>query len=234
MGSKDEFFEATGPTSPPPHDSPAFFTNGTNIWRGVDVVGKSLGVRGSGGDPGSVGVEGHGGAGGNGVFGQGMNGVVGLSAGAVRNPTAKSTYPAGVYGFGDGGQAAGVRGEALGPNAGVFGISHSLHGVVGPGVQGQSKNGTGVVAIGDTGVFAQGITGPGLQATSQSQGGTFESELRAQIRLVPSNSQTDPHQFPQSEVGELAVTFTDVPAFPSLWFCIVGGPPGQSLWKKIS
>ena len=54
------------------------------------MVGKSLGVRGSGGDPGSVGVEGHGGSGGNGVFGQGMNGVVGLLAAAVRNPTAES------------------------------------------------------------------------------------------------------------------------------------------------
>ena len=76
--------------------------------------------------------------------------------------------------------------------------------------------------------------GPRLQATSKNQGGIFESEFRAQIHLIPSDSQTDPHQFPMSEVGELAVTFTDVPAFPSLWFCLVGGGPGQSLWKKIS
>jgi hypothetical protein len=233
MGSQDSFFEALGPTSSP-NDSPGFFTNATGLWRGVDVTGKSLGVRGRGSDAGSVGVEGHGGPGGNGVFGQGMNGIVGLSAAAVRNPDTESSNPAGVFGVGDGGHAAGVRGEALGPNAGVFGISHSLNGVTGPGVQGQSKNGNGVLAIGDTGVVAQGTKGPGLQASSQqSQAGTFESESRAQIRLVPS-SQTDPSQFPQSDLGDLAVTFTDVPAFPSLWFCIVAGGPGQSQWKKIA
>ena len=56
--------------------------------------------------------------------------------------------------------------------------------------------------------------------------GAFESENRAQIWLIPSNSQTDPNQFPpQSEVGDLAATFTDVPAVPSLWFCIVAGGP---------
>jgi hypothetical protein len=221
MGSQDNFFEALGPTSPSPHDSPGFFTNGSQIWRGVDVTGKQLGVRGRGGDPGSVGVEGHGGPGGNGVFGQGKNGVVGLSAAAVL----KASDPAGVFGVGDGEQADGVRGEALGPNAGVVGISTSSNGVSGPGVHGVSKDGIGVLAIGDTGVHAEGTTGLGLQASS---------EFRAQINLVPSRSQTDPRQFPLSEVCDLAVTITDPPAFPSLWFCLVAGGPGQSQWKKIA
>jgi hypothetical protein len=253
MGSQDSFFEALGPTSSP-NDSPGFFTNATGLWRGVDVTGKSLGVRGRGSDPGSVGVEGHGGPGGNGVFGQGMNGIVGLSAAAVRNPPTEGSEPAGVFGVGDGSSAVGVRGESIGPNAGVVGISHSVGGVgAGPGVRAESDDGIGVAAKGETGVRAQGqkygveaysedvgvytrtTKGIGLQTYSKdSQAGTFESEYRAQIRLVPSNSQTDPRQFPQSEVGDLAVTFTDVPAFPSLWFCIVAGGPGQSQWKKIA
>ena len=164
-----------------------------------------------------------------------MNGVVGLSAAAARNPATEASEPAGIFGVGDGRSAVGVRGESLGPNAGVVGISHSVTGVTGPGVRGESKDGIGVVAIGDTGVYARGIQGPGLQAyTKESQAGVFESEYRAQIRLVPSNNQRDPGQFPQSEVGDLAVTFPDVPASPSLWFCIVGGGPGQSQWKKIA
>ena len=142
MGSQDDFFEALGPTSPPPNDSPGFFTNASRIWRGVDVAGKQLGVRGRGGDPGSVGVEGHGGLGGNGVFGQGMNGVVGLSAAAVRNPATEASDPAGVFGVGDGSSAVGVRGKSIGPNAGVVGISHSVGGVgAGPGVRALSDDG---------------------------------------------------------------------------------------------
>jgi hypothetical protein len=253
-GSQDSWFEALGPTSLPPHDSPGFFTNAAGLYRGVDVTGNHLGVRGTGRDPGSVGVEGHGGPGGNGVFGQGMNGIVGLSAAAVRNPATEGHEPAGVFGVGDGSSAVGVRGESIGPNAGVVGISHSVGGVgAGPGVRAESDDGIGVAAKGDTGVRAEGKTygveayshgtgvyaratkGLGLQAYSkESQGGAFESENRAQIRLIPSNSQTDPNQFPQSEVGDLAVTFTDVPAVPSLWFCIVAGGPGQSQWKKIA
>jgi hypothetical protein len=255
MGSQNDFFEALGPTPPPPNDSPGFFTNATRIWRGVDVVGKQLGVRGRGGDAGSVGVEGHGGPGGNGVFGQGMNGIVGLSAAAVRNPATEASEPAGVFGVGDGSSAVGVRGESIGPNAGVVGISHSVGGVgAGPGVRALSDDGIGVAAKGDTGVHSQGerygveaysdggtgvytrtTRGVGLQAYSkESQAGVFESEYRAQIRLIPSNSQRDPSQFPQSELGDLAVTFADPPSPPSLWFCIVAGGPGQSQWKKIA
>jgi hypothetical protein len=214
MGTQDDFFEALGPTSPAPHDSPGFFCNGPQIWRGVDVTGRQLGVRGRGRDIGSVGVEGHGGPGGN--------GVIGFSAAAVRT----ASNPAGVVGVGDGNQAAGVRGEALGPNAGVVGISNSSSGgVTLPGVYGESTDGTGVSAIGDTGVYAEGKNGLGLQAVSA---------FRAQINLVPSTTQTDPKQFPISEVGDLAVTITDPPDFPSLWFCVVGGKAGLSVWKKIA
>ena len=148
-------------------------------------------------------------------------GVIGFSAAAVRT----ASNPAGVVGVGDGNQAAGVRGEALGPNAGVVGISNSSSGVPGPGVYAKSTGGIGVSAIGDTGVYAEGKNGLGLQAMSA---------FRAQINLVPSTTQTDPTQFPISEVGDLAVTITDPPDFPSLWFCVVKGGPGQAVWKKIA
>jgi hypothetical protein len=205
MGTHDDFFEALGPTSPAPNDTPGFFTKGTQIWRGVDVTGRQLGVRGRGSATGSV-------------------GVIGLSAAAVRT----SSDSAGVVGVGDGEQAAGVRGEALGPNTGVVGISTSSNGVAGPGVYGESKDGIGVSAFGDTGIYAEGITGVGLQVKSGN---------RAQINLMPDTSKTalrDPTQFHLSEVGDLAVTITDLPNFPSLWFCVVGGPAGQSVWKKIA
>ncbi len=241
-GSQDSWFEALGPTSLPPNDSPGFFTNAAGLYRGVDVTGRQLGVRGRGSDNGSVGVEGHGGPGGNGVFGQGMNGVVGqgtngvvghgtigvvgLSPAAVRT----SSDPAGVVGVGNGEHAHGVLGEAQGPNAGVYGIVTSPNGVGGWGVKGECKDklGTGVSAFGDTGIYAEGITGVGLQAKSQN---------RAQINLMPDTSSTaqpDPTQFSMSEVGDLAVTITDAPNFPSLWFCVVGGRAGQSVWKKIA
>jgi hypothetical protein len=205
MGTHDDFFEALGPTSPAPNDTPGFFTKGTQIWRGVDVTGRQLGVRGRGSDTGSV-------------------GVIGLSAAAV----GPSSGPAGVVGVGDGEQADGVRGEALGPNAGVHGIATSPNGVAGWGVKGECKDGTGVSAFGDTGIYAEGITGVGLRAKSGN---------RAQINLMPNTSETapsDPKQFPVSEVGDLAVTITDALNFPSLWFCVVGGPAGQSVWKKIA
>jgi hypothetical protein len=102
MGSQDDFFEALGPTLPPPNDSPGFFTNATGLFRGADIAGKQLGVRGSATDPGAPGIVGQGGPGGNGVEGQGTNGVLGLSATAVRVMTA-----AGVVGIGDASGAVG-------------------------------------------------------------------------------------------------------------------------------
>jgi hypothetical protein len=91
MGSQDAFFEALGPTSPPPNDSPGFFTHATGIFRGADIFGTLLGIKGTGTDPGAPGVVGQGGLslggrpGGNGVFGQGLNGIVGYTQAATRN-----------------------------------------------------------------------------------------------------------------------------------------------------
>jgi hypothetical protein len=222
MGSQTDFFESTGPTSA------GFRTNGTRIARGVDVTGTELGVRGSGSGSGSVGVEGHGGP--NGI------GVVGLSVAATWTIDPTGSKTAGVFGIGDERSAVGVRGESFGPNSGVVGVSNSVSGVNAPGVFGQSVDGIGVSAQGSTGLYASGTDGPGLQADSiESQGGVFTSQKRAQIRLVPvSGGPADPGQFPQSDVGDLAVTFTDAPSFPGLWFCVVGGGPGQSRWKQIA
>ena len=141
MGSQDDFFEALGPTPDPPNVSPGFFTHASGLHRGVDVAGKMLGVRGTGTDPGAAGVIGEGGVGdnvtpgGNGVFGHGMNGVVGYSATAARIMATEFSEPAGVFGVGDGSSAVGVRGESVGPNAGVKG----------PGITGHSVDSQGGV-----------------------------------------------------------------------------------------
>ena len=191
MGSQDDFFEALGPTPDPPNDSPGFFTHASGLFRGVDVAGKHLGVRGTGTDPGAPGVIGEGGlgdnvtAGGNGVFGHGMNGVVGYSATSIRLMATEMNEPAGVFGVGDESSAVGVRGESVGPNAGVVGVSRKSAGGVdaGPGVRGQSE-GIGVVGQGDIGMLANGDNigvqgsskkGPGITGHSvDSHGGTFE------------------------------------------------------------
>lgn len=195
MGSQDDFFEALGPTPAPPNDSPGFFTHATGLYRGVDVAGKQLGVRGTGTDPGAPGVIGEGGPGdnvtpgGNGVFGHG--GVVGYTTTATRLMATEMSDPAGVFGVGDASMAVGVRGESVGPNAGVVGVSKDSAGGVGagPGVRGQS-DGIGVVGQGDTGVFGDGghigvqgssKKGPGIMGHSgESQGGVFDSAKNAQ------------------------------------------------------
>jgi hypothetical protein len=61
MGSQDAFFEALGPTSAPPNDPPGFFTHATGLFRGADIAGSQLGVRGSATDLGAPGVVGQGG-----------------------------------------------------------------------------------------------------------------------------------------------------------------------------
>ena len=122
MGSQDDFFEALGPTEDPPNDSPGFFTYATRLWRGADISGKTLGVRGTGTDAGATGIVGQGGPAGNGVFGRG---------GVPDNPGSGGIgvfgtgMNAGVLGVGDGTTAVGVRGQSVGPNPGVEGISNS-------------------------------------------------------------------------------------------------------------
>jgi len=248
MGSQDDFFEALGPTDPPPNDSPGFFTQATRLWRGADIAGKQLGVRGTGTDPGAPGIIGEGGPGGNGVFGHGMNGVVGLSATAIRNPATEASEPAGVFGVGDSSTAVGVRGESLGPNAGVVGISHTGPGGVGagPGVRGLSDDGIGLVGQGDVGAIIEGKSlglesstesGAGIRGISnQDFGGVFESKKQAQVLLMPRDF--DPRQLDNSEAGSLAVNLGRDPrtgnVFAQLWFCRVGGPPGTSQWHAIA
>src|SRR5262245_7548317 len=153
MGAQDAFFEALGPTSPPPNDSPGFFTFATGIYRGADIHGRQLGVRGIGTGAGAPGIVGQGGlTSGNGVEGRGLNGVVGVTTGAVRNPATEASSPAGVLGVGDASTGAGVRGEALGNNPGVIGVSSPSAGVgPGPGVRGLSTGGIGVNGNGDIG-----------------------------------------------------------------------------------
>jgi hypothetical protein len=119
----------------------------------------------------------------------------------------------------------------------------------GPGVFGRSEDGIGVMGRGSPAiladsvegiaVLAQAVKGPGIEAHSkENQGGVFQSDKRAQIRLVPRGS-GDPGQMATSEQGELAVTLTTDPRQPdvtvaSLWFCTIGGIAGQSHWTKIA
>jgi hypothetical protein len=248
MGSQDDFFEALGPTPAPPNDSPGFFTQATNIWRGADIAGKQLGVRGTGTGPGAPGIIGEGATGGNGVFGHGMNGVVGLSATAIRNPSTEASEPAGIFGVGDSSTAVGVRGESLGPNAGVVGISHTGPGGVGagPGVRGSSDDGIGLVGQGDVGAILNGKSlglessadsGAGIRGLSrQDFGGVFKSDKYAQVLLIPHDF--DPRQLDNSIAGSLAVNTARDPRtgreFAQLWFCRIGGPPGTSDWHAIA
>jgi hypothetical protein len=79
--------------------------------------------------------------------------------------------------------------------------------------------------------------GPGVDGRSkESHGGEFRSERTAQVRLVPGAFE-DPNQLAQSQPGELAVTLTtaeDGTKTAGLWFCMIGGPPGQSLGEQLA
>jgi hypothetical protein len=191
MGSQSDFFEALGPTENPPNDSPGFFTYATGLWRGADISGKTLGVRGIGTDPGSTGIIGQGGDAGNGVFGQGGaagNGVVGQ--GGVPDDHANggigvfgTGQTAGILGVGDGTSAVGVRGKSIGGNPGVEGISNKAPGGVGagPGVKAYSEDGIGLVADGDVGATINGRSS-GMTVNADQTGLTVTADTGLTIK----------------------------------------------------
>ena len=179
MGSQNDFFEALGPTLDPPNDSPGFFTNATGLFRGADIAGKNLGVRGVGTDAGALGIIGEGGPAGNGVFGRGG---VPDDQGNGGNGVFGSGMNAGVLGVGDGTSAVGVRGKSVGGNPGVEGISNSASGGVGagPGVKGHSEDGIGLVGDGDVGASITGRS-QGLTVDADKQGLTVTADKAATI-----------------------------------------------------
>lgn len=171
---------------------------------------------------------------GNGILGQGLNGVVGYVHAAFRNHGVENDAGAGVLGVG-GTSAIGVFGtgtngvvgcERTTPRdlafeaqemAGVLGRGQTgvsgdgvngagVHGRGVPGVQGESSAGPGVLGQGVTGVIGEGRGGAGLQASSNTeQAAILQSRRRAQVWLVPLRIK-DPTELPRSEAGEIVAT----------------------------
>jgi hypothetical protein len=152
---------------------------------------------------------------GNGVYGVGLNGVVGYVHGERRNKDVERGARAGV--FGAGGTSAGVFGHGargvLGYSkdttrdtaweaehaSGVSGRSDEI-GVRGKGgdggVQGASEKSFGVEGVGTPGVrgisqdgiglYGESKSGPAVQASSEKEsGGVFQSKKAGQVWLVP-------------------------------------------------
>ena len=178
---------------------------------------------------------------GNGILGQGLNGVVGYVHAGLRDHGVEIDVGAGVLGIG-GTSTMGVFGtgtngvvgyEQTTPRdrtfeaqemAGVLGrgqIGVSGDGVNGPGVhgrglpgvQGELSGGPGVLGQGVTGVMGEGNGGAGVQASSDTeQAAILESRRKAQVWLVPLRIK-DPTELPKSEAGEIVATIArlDVP-----------------------
>ena len=175
-----------------------------------------------------------------GVFGSGKNGVVGYERATPRNVAFENAQNAGVVGCGGG---IGVSG--LG-ETGVSGVGLNGAGVLGradtnAGVQGVSTLGPGLLGDGDTGVIAQGAGGPGLLATSRdAQAAVLESTRVAQLLLVPLRIIDPTSEIRRSTAGEMLVTVGpeskagDAREVASLWFCKIGGGPGQTDWVKLA
>ena len=180
---------------------------------------------------------------GNGILGQGLNGVVGYVHAVTRDHGVENDAGAGVLGVG-GATTMGVFGtgtngivgyEQTTPRdpafeaqemAGVLGrgqIGVSGDGVNGPGVhgrglpgvQGDSSAGAGVLGQGVTGVVGAGHGGAGVQASSDTeQAAILESRLKAQVWLVPLRIK-DPTMLPRSEAGEIVATIATL-AWPDV------------------
>lgn len=175
-----------------------------------------------------------------GVVGSGANGVVGYERSTPRNIAFENAQHAGVVGCGD---LTGVSGLGA---TGVSGVGLNGAGVLGradanPGVHGVSTGAAGLLGEGDTGAIAQGTAGPGLLATStREQAAVLESTRMAQLLLVPLPVLDPASDLRRSTAGELLVTIgpesraEDAREVASLWFCRIGGAPGQSDWVKLA
>lgn len=188
-----------------------------------------------------AGVFGSGGAA-PGVFGRGGSGVVGYSETVARDMLWEADGHAGVRGRSD---DIGVRGN--GDAGGVQGTSERSFGVEGvgaTGVLGRSTDGIGV--------YATSGSGPGFQATSDSENAAvLEAPKRAQLWLVPP--EVDPPSGPEVAItpkgfnqtdgettnplrkngraGELAA-IKDAQGRATLWFC-VNDTTTPSRWAQV-
>ncbi|MFI6051314.1 hypothetical protein ACIBCO_14635 [Streptomyces violascens] len=177
-----------------------------------------------------------------GVFGHGAPGVLGYAQGAARDTAWEAADPSAVLGRAGG---IGVRGK--GNDGGVRGESENNFGVEGrstlaPGVRGQSTLGIGVHGEGSPGVSGLG--------SGNANGGQFESEAGAQLRLLPRRSDplTPPSPVTPSAIpvergrgpelprngraGELT-TLQDPSGTCTLWFCVSDPGAGPARWAQV-
>ncbi|RCH61648.1 hypothetical protein DT019_37325 [Streptomyces sp. SDr-06] len=189
-----------------------------------------------------AGVLGFGGTALPGVFGRGAPGVLGYGQGAARDAAWEAADPSAVLGRAEG---VGIRGK--GEDGGVRGESENSFGVEGkstfaPGVHGQSALGIGVLGEGAPGVSG---LGPG-----NANGGQFESQAGAQLRLLPRR--TDPLSSPlpvsptaipvergrgpelprTGRAGELTA-LQDPSGTCTLWLCVSDLGEGPARWAQV-
>ncbi|QEU90798.1 hypothetical protein [Streptomyces kanamyceticus] len=189
-----------------------------------------------------AGVLGAGGTALPGVFGRGTPGVLGYGQGAARDAAWEAADPSAVLG-----RAVGIGVRGKGDDGGVRGESENSFGVEGkstlaPGVRGQSALGIGVLGEGSPGVSG---LGPG-----SANGGHFESEAGAQLRLLPRRSDAlnpplpmTPNAIPvergqgpelprNGRAGELTA-LQDPSGTCTLWFCVSDPGEGPARWAQV-
>ncbi|WP_424886846.1 hypothetical protein [Streptomyces sp. XH2] len=178
-----------------------------------------------------------------GVFGRGAPGVVGYSQDAARDVAWEAADPSAVCGRATG---IGVRGK--GDDGGVRGESENNFGVEGTsilasGVRGASEQAAGVFGEGSPGVMGNGL--------GNGNGGMFESEKGAQLRLPPrrlgplgpsvpttpqavlvNERQHGPKLPKNGQAGEFT-TLDDPAGTCTLWFCVSGPGPGPARWAQV-
>ncbi|MFF7725877.1 hypothetical protein [Streptomyces sp. NPDC008001] len=178
-----------------------------------------------------------------GVFARGAPSVVGYSQDAARDVAWKAADPSAVCGRATGigvrgkGDDGGVRGES-GNNFGVEGTS-----TLASGVRGTSEQAVGVFGEGSPVVMGNG---PG-----NGNGGVFESEKGAQLRLPPrrldplgptapttpqavivNDRRHGPGLPKNGQAGEFT-TLDDPAGACTLWFRVSGPGPGPARWAQV-
>ncbi|MHC9296712.1 peptidoglycan-binding domain-containing protein [Mycobacterium sp. LTG2003] len=193
---------------------------------------------GSGSGTGVFGTSGSGtGVHGTSNTGFGLHGVSESNTAVV----ASSTSGIGVHGISA--SNTGTVGDST-SGWGVHGISETNTAVVGFstsgfGLHGDSKSNTAVVGTSETGIGVHGIgkgPGEGVRGSSTNgNGGVFDSEQAAPIRLLPRNIESPEGQM-KGIGGELLVTMSTSESGENLalWFCIRGGDAVSALWELVA
>ena len=190
---------------------PGVLPGTTNSPRESDVQG--AGVYGSGN---TIGVFGKTVSGGiarvAGVYGQDNGGQTGVLGAVMRGGTA----------------VAGVNVSALGNPLATFDNLPNPGDGSGTGVYGTSGSGTGVHGTSDAGFGVHG-------SSTSGNGGVFESQEAAQIRLIPSNLASPEGQI-SGKGGELVVTTSSGESGQTfgLWFCAREGDVTSTVWELVA